>query len=236
MTRGPLRALLGARSRASRRPRTSRRACRRRPPTAAARRCRSRSSRSGRRGCRGPRPQAVLLVSCAPPGVRPPSPSTTKTLTSSAPASFSASASPAAGRHAVAGRPGVELQEERLALHLGVAGQAAAAPQPEQVLPGQRPLAVVGEGEARRRASRSCAGAHDLVEHGQRRVDRAARCGRPTSTNRSPNGRHGRRMSQRIAPRQQQRQRACAPWSASRPGGRSGGSSARGRSTRRRCP
>ena len=44
-----------------------------------------------------PRPHAVFLTSCAEPGVSPPSPSNTKTFTWPAPASFRASASPAAG-------------------------------------------------------------------------------------------------------------------------------------------
>ena len=44
-----------------------------------------------------PRPHALFFVSCAEPGVSPPSPSNTKTLTWPAPASFRASASPAAG-------------------------------------------------------------------------------------------------------------------------------------------
>ena len=53
------------------------------------------------------------------------------------------------GRHAVAGRARVELQEEGLAFHLGVPRQAAAVPQARQVLPCERPAALVGEGEPR---------------------------------------------------------------------------------------
>ena len=77
-----------------------------------------------------------------------------------------------AGRrwHAVPRRPGVELQEEGLALHLGVAGEPAAAAQLEQVLPGERPAAVIGEGEGGAGIPLG-AGAQHLVEHGQRRVD-----------------------------------------------------------------
>ena len=73
--------------------------------------------------------------------------------------------------HAVAAWPGVELQEEGLALHLGMAGQAASTAQPEQQLPGQRPLAVVWKSEAWIRWSPFLSDAEGLVEHGQRRVD-----------------------------------------------------------------
>ncbi len=72
-------------------------------------------------------------------------------------------------RHAVPRRPGVELQEEGLALHLGVAGEAAATSQLEEVLPGERPAAVIGEGEGGVRVTLG-AGAQHLVEDGQRRV------------------------------------------------------------------
>lgn len=51
-------------------------------------------------------------------------------------------------RHAVPGRSGVELEEEGLALHLGVPGQSATVAEGEQVLPGQRPATGIGEGEA----------------------------------------------------------------------------------------
>src|SRR5690348_16464054 len=44
-------------------------------------------------------------------------------------------------------RSGVELDEERLALHLGMPGQPVPASQQQQVLPGQRPLPIVREGE-----------------------------------------------------------------------------------------
>ena len=54
---------------------------------------------------------------------------------------------PSGRRLAVTGRPRVELDEEGLALHLGVAGQPAAPAQLEQVLPGERPATVIGEGE-----------------------------------------------------------------------------------------
>ena len=74
------------------------------------------------------------------------------------------------GRHAVARRPRVELQEERLALHLGVAGQTAASAELEQLLPGQGPAAVVGEREALVPVA-LVADPERLVEHGQRRVD-----------------------------------------------------------------
>ncbi len=72
--------------------------------------------------------------------------------------------------HAVAGRAGVGLEEQRLAGHLGVAGQAAAVPEGEQVLPGEGPATVVREGEALI-AVEGVAGAHALVERGQDGVD-----------------------------------------------------------------
>src|ERR1035437_6911209 len=98
-----------------------------------------------------PRPHAEFLVSCAAPGVRPPSPSTTKTLTSPAPAATSAIASPAAngmpwpdgpvlalrkgGRPAISPRPadipahrsGEEQREEHVNLGPRAAGMAALA-------------------------------------------------------------------------------------------------------------
>ena len=83
------------------------------------------------------------------PGVRPPSPSTTKTLTSDAPAILSASASPAAKGMPWPDGPVLALKKQRLAGHLGVAGQAATVPEAQQVLPREGPAAVIGEGEAR---------------------------------------------------------------------------------------
>ena len=44
------------------------------------------------------------------------------------------------GRPAVAGGTGVELQEQGLALHFGVARQAPAMPKSQQILPVERPL------------------------------------------------------------------------------------------------
>ncbi len=73
-------------------------------------------------------------------------------------------------RHAVSGRSGVELQEERLALHLGVAGQAAAMAQAQEVLPRQCPAPVVRERELVARVT-LVAGAHHLVQDRERAVD-----------------------------------------------------------------
>ncbi len=83
-----------------------------------------------------PRPQAVFLVSWVAPGVRPPSPSTTNTLTSPAPAMRSASASPAATgmpwpdgpvlalknrvRPAISAWPGSPSRRRSLSSHSGV--------------------------------------------------------------------------------------------------------------------
>ncbi len=73
-------------------------------------------------------------------------------------------------RHAVAGRPGVGLEEERPAGHLGVAGQPAAVPQPEQMLPGEGEPAVFGEAEARI-AGPLGPGPQPFVQDGERGVD-----------------------------------------------------------------
>ncbi len=72
--------------------------------------------------------------------------------------------------HAVARWPGVRLEEERLAGHLGVARQAAPMAQAGQVLPRQREPPILGEGEAR--VARPLEpGSERLVEDGKRRVD-----------------------------------------------------------------
>ena len=72
-------------------------------------------------------------------------------------------------RHAVAGRTRVGLEEQGLAGHLGVPGEAAAVTERPQVLPGQRPAPIVREGEAGIAAGLvPCA--EPLVEHGERRV------------------------------------------------------------------
>ena len=73
-------------------------------------------------------------------------------------------------RHAVAGRPGVGLEEERLAGHLGVPGQAAPVAEGPQVLPGQRPSPVVREGEPGIPVG-LVARAQALVEDRQRGID-----------------------------------------------------------------
>ena len=78
------------------------------------------------------------------------------------------------GRHPVPGGPGVELQEQRPAFHLRVPGQPAVPAQPQQPLPGQRPAAVVGEGE--QGISGPLVPRPDrLVEHRQRGVDEGHR-------------------------------------------------------------
>ena len=72
--------------------------------------------------------------------------------------------------HAVARGARVGLQEEGPARGLGVAGQPAPAPQPEQVLPGEGVAAVLGKGEAR--VARALgAGAEALVEDGESGVN-----------------------------------------------------------------
>ncbi len=73
-------------------------------------------------------------------------------------------------RHAMAGRPGVRLEEQRLAGHLGMSGQAAAMPECPQVLPGQRPATIVGKGEAGFGVD-IMPRSETLVEDGQRGVD-----------------------------------------------------------------
>src|SRR5271165_5072873 len=76
-----------------------------------------------------PRPQAVFLVSWAEPGVRPPSPSNTKTFTSPAPASFRASAAPAEAEEPLPGqRPPAVVGE-------GVLGRSGAlVPGPDSLV------------------------------------------------------------------------------------------------------
>ena len=73
-------------------------------------------------------------------------------------------------RHAVARRTGVPFEEERLAAHLGVAGEATVAAQEQQVLPGQREFPVVREREARIPGA-LVPEAHRLVQRRERRVD-----------------------------------------------------------------
>ena len=105
-------------------------------------------------------------------------------------------------RHAVPGGAGVELQEERLALHLGVPGQAAAPTEAEQPFPGQRPLAVVGKGELGRPGA-LVPGPDGLVEHREGGVDERHRmAGREHETVTEPSPRpqhvpaHGARQQQ----------------------------------------
>src|SRR6185369_8292718 len=50
-------------------------------------------------------------------------------------------------RSAVAGGPGVELEEEGLALHLGVAGETLVVAEEEEVLPDERALLRVRDEE-----------------------------------------------------------------------------------------
>ncbi len=76
---------------------------------------------------------------------------------------------PGGGRHTVPRGPGVELQEQRPAFHLGVAGQPAVPAQPQQPLPGQRPAAVIGERKIRRPGQR-VPGPYRLVQHRQRGI------------------------------------------------------------------
>ena len=116
-----------------------------------------------------PSPQAVFLASWAPPGVSPPSPSTTKTFTSSAPASFERQRLADGGAHPVARRAGVVLQEQALARHLGVPGQAAAVAELRQHLPGEGEPPVVWE-RVTLEAAALVAGSQPFVQHGERGV------------------------------------------------------------------
>jgi hypothetical protein len=72
-------------------------------------------------------------------------------------------------RHAVPGRAGVRLQEERLARELRVSREAAVAPEHEEVLPRERVPPVVRERE-RGIAVAVVPRAHRLVQHRERRV------------------------------------------------------------------
>ena len=80
-----------------------------------------------------PRPQAAFLVSWLAPGVSPPSPSTVKTLDLASTGQLQRQRLAGGRRHPVAGRPGVGLEEQRLARHLRVAGQAAAMAKRQEV-------------------------------------------------------------------------------------------------------
>ena len=100
------------------------------------------------------------------------------------------------GRHAVARRAGVELEEERLAGHLGVAGQALVAAQGHQVF---REDAALLRHEVALVAGLLVLGAHGLVEDGQRGIDQGL-VWPPARTKRSPKRFSGWRMSQRMAP------------------------------------
>ena len=125
-------------------------------------------------------------------------------------------------RHAVAGGPRVGLEEQGLAGHLGVAGQAAAVAEAEQVLPGEGPAAVVREGEAGV-AVEGVAGPHGLVERGQDGVDeRHGVAGREDEA-----VGEGAPRAQDIpahGAREQRRQDEVRPSSGSRRGGPTGGS------------
>ena len=78
------------------------------------------------------------------------------------------------GRAAVARRPGVELQEEGLARHLGVARQPAAAPEAQQILPEQGAFGSAGDRVAAVAGLRML-DPQRLVEHGQGAVDQRDR-------------------------------------------------------------
>ena len=73
-------------------------------------------------------------------------------------------------RHAVAGGAGIGFEEQGLAGHLRVAGQAAAVPEGQQVLPGEGPAAVIREGEVVV-SIEGVARAHAFIERGQDGVD-----------------------------------------------------------------
>ena len=185
--RRPLRALSACRSRASRSRRTRSRACRGRRSRSTGRRCRSRSSRPGRRGSTGPAPRPSCASRALAPGVRPPSPSTTKTLTSSAPASLSATASPAAGGMPWPDGPVLNFRKRVLP---SISAWPGSPPRRRSLsrssqVSAQRPSS--GKAKARVRVALG-AGAHHLVQHRQRGVDerhgvagRRARSGRRTA-------------------------------------------------------
>ena len=119
-------------------------------------------------------PQAEFSVSNTPPGVSPPSPSRKKTLTPAAPSTLERQRLARGGRTAVARWPGIELQEEGLAAHLGVAGQPAAVPEAQQILPEQRALGSAGDGVSAVAGLRQF-DPQRLVEHGQGAVDQRDR-------------------------------------------------------------
>ena len=73
-------------------------------------------------------------------------------------------------RHAVSGRSRVGLEEERPAGHLRMAGQPAAAPQGEEILPRQGEAAVLREAEAGL-GGPILAGSQTLVQDGESCVD-----------------------------------------------------------------
>ena len=77
---------------------------------------------------------------------------------------------PGGWRHAVTGRPGVRLHEERLPRELGMPGKAVVAPQQQEILPGERVLALERERETRI-AVALVPQAHRLVHRRERRVD-----------------------------------------------------------------
>ncbi len=98
----------------------------------------------------------------------------TEDLDALGPGALEGQRQPRRRRPAVPRRPGVEFQEQRLALHLGVPRQAASVSEVEQVLPDQRSLGRVRHGVA----SIACLlvlEAQGLVEHGQRGVDQRDR-------------------------------------------------------------
>ena len=74
------------------------------------------------------------------------------------------------GRHAVTRGAGVELEEERLALHLGVARQVPVVAQPQELLPEERPLLLLIDLVARV-ARLSVTDAQSLVVDSQQGVD-----------------------------------------------------------------
>ena len=121
-----------------------------------------------------PSPHAMFLTSCAEPGVSPPSPSNTNTLTSLAPASFRLSASPAAGgmpcpegpvlnfrnsvRPSISACPGRPPRRRSFSSHSQVSAQRPSSGNANSASP-----------------VRSVPGPHRLVEHGERRVDQRHR-------------------------------------------------------------
>ena len=140
----------------------------------------------------------MFLTSCAEPGVRPPSPSNTKTFTSPAPASFRASASPAAGgmpcpdgpvlnfrnsvRPSISACPGSPPRRRSFSSHSQVRAHRPSSGKANSAAP------------VRSWRSRTASLSTASVAYTSGTVCPA------DSTNRSPNRRQGRSTSQRMAP------------------------------------